>query len=199
MCRIPKRVLHFDDEDVTSRNKNILKDGSSRMNVIEEKVQSLTIQNQSNTSSLNKPEAADDNREALLRRKKEIEDIMKKLNTELDDIKLHLDSYGKKIPSSFLDDSENTMTEAIDDETNSPFANVNSPGTIDPLELMPPGNYKRPENMYKIFRQSCSFLKTPQPSAFRKDLRNGERDVSETPMNVSHRVQQQLADLFSDS
>lgn len=171
------------------------------MNVFQEKVKSPPKENDPNIP--NKPETTEDKREALLKRKKEIEDTMSKLNNELEEINLQLKLDDVKITSNnTLDDSENIVTKFSDDDLDSPFANVNSPCAINPIELLPLDKSKRPENIYKIFRQSCSFLKTPQPSAFNKDHRYSRREpssVTETPMNVSHRVQQQLADLFSDS
>lgn len=167
------------------------------MNTIQEKVKSPPPQNQPNVKTVDKQVTSEDKREALLKRKKEVEDAMSKLSKELEEIKLELKLKENKVTPGAFDDSENYVTEAF--ENDSPFANVNSPASLDPLELLPLGKSKRPENMYKLFRQSCSFLKTPQPSAFNHRHPRREANITETPMNVSHRVQQQLADLFSDS
>lgn len=201
--RIPKRVLHFTDEDCTVRTyANVLKDGSSKVNTMEEQCPSnrpsVTSEIQSSAKG-SKVVAVQ--KEELLKRKKEIEIMLEKMSIELKDIDLKLRTLQDE-NSHTLCESENLTDKRDDSESDSPFAQVNSPLSADPLELLTLDKSKRPENIYRVFRQSCSFLKTPQPSAFRKPkdamrFTQQSKGTEDSP-NVSQRLQKQLADLFDE-
>ena len=189
--------MHFDDEDeptITNNTRidaNVLKDGSSRVNIAEE------IKNTNRS-----PNEPSNEEEILLTRKKQIESEMQKMSIELEKVNQQLSQLKcKKTCTESENHSGNSSPAGTSevDQDDSPFAHVPSPMSADPLELLPLENSKRPENIYKVFRQSCSFLKTPQASAFRAGQR-AERAlhaVDETP-NISRRLQKQLADLFDD-
>lgn len=202
--RIPKRVLNFEDEDCTVRTyANVLKDGSSKLNTIEETdCSSKVASHPAKASSTEKKANPLRNEEALLHRKKEIEEIIERMKRELDSIEEQLrDLQEVKCLTANTVASE-CVGEKRDDDIDSPFANVLSPFAANPLELLTLDKSKRPENIYKVFRQSCSFLKTPQPSAFRKPKEALRHTHSypevEDSSNVSYRVQKQLADLFDE-
>jgi len=193
--------LHFDEEDeptITNNARvdaNVLKDGSSRVNIAEE----------TKTSNNPSPNEPSNQEETLLLRKKQIESEMKKMSIELEKVNQQLSQLKcKKASTESENQSANSSSAGTSEvgQDDSPFAHVPSPLSADPLELLPLENSKRPENIYKIFRQSCSFLKTPQASAFRK-TEAGQRTsamhaaVDETP-NISRRLQKQLADLFDE-
>ncbi len=159
--------------------------------------ESLPTLNDHKEASISKEE------ETLLQRKKEIENVIQKMTYELKDIEEQLQLLQVKKQSEAreaINESEN-RTGNEDDAGDSPFAHVNSPLSTDPLELLTLDKSKRPENIYKMFRQSCSFLKTPQPSAFRKPdearFQPQSASVEESP-NISRRLQKQLADLFDE-
>ena len=130
---------------------------------------------------------------------------MQKMSIELEKVNQQLSQLKcKKASTETENQSANSSSAGTSEigQDDSPFAHVPSPLSADPLELLPLENSKRPENIYKVFRQSCSFLKTPQASAFRK-TEAGQRTsamhaaVDETP-NISRRLQKQLADLFDE-
>lgn len=202
-----KRVLHFPDEDVTARNcGNVLKDGSSKVNTMEEPITSSRITHPPEAVVLaSDPKAVSIGKEkaVLLKRKEEIEGMLKEMSAELEQIKENLKVLEEKEDET-VNESENLAKLKMpdDSESDSPFGHVSSPLTAAPLELLTLDKSKQPENIYKVFRQSCSFLKTPQPSAFRKP--NGtmrftqqSKTIDDSP-NVSHRLQKQLADLFDE-
>lgn len=183
--RIPKRVLHFPDDDDLTENIP-LKDSSSRMNV------------------LDPPESREEIVARLQRRKKELEEVTRAAALELEGIdkQLCLLRLDEGVQTTAMDNL--SLERDTGSETGSPFANVgSSPTAAAPLELLSRDFAKRPENIYKVFRQSCSFLKTPQPSAFRKDTslqrfqQTSQYSGDETP-NISRRLQKQLADLFDE-
>ena len=138
--------------------------------------------------------------EVLFQRKKEIEDIIQKKSCELKEIEEQLRLLQVKKHSRAANEITN-HSENQDDAGDSPFAHVISPLSTDPLELLTLDKSKKPENIYKACRQSCSFLKTPQPSAFRKPhdgpFHPQSAAVEESP-NISRRLQKQLADLFDE-
>ena len=202
--RIPKRVLHFDDDDEPTTtnarvNTNVLKDGSSRANIATDEAKAVSSSSQSPKEK--------NQEETLLQKKKQIEEDIRKMSAELEKVNEQLSQL--KCRKVSADGSENQSGQAShfgisevqdDDSDNSPFAHVPSPMSADPLELLTLDKSKRPENIYKVFRQSCSFLTTPKVSAFRKI--DGQRttalqSLDETP-NISRRLQKQLADLFDD-
>ena len=193
--------MHFDEEDeptITNNARidaNVLKDGSSRVNIAEE----------TKISSNPSPNEPCNQEETLLLRKKQIESEMQKMSIELEKVNQQLSQLKcKKASTETENQSANSSSAGTSEigQDDSPFAHVPSPLSADPLELLPLENSKRPENIYKVFRQSCSFLKTPQASAFRK-TEAGQRTsamhaaVDETP-NISRRLQKQLADLFDE-
>lgn len=140
----------------------------------------------------------------LQARKKELEETRRVIDAELEGVEKKL----LQLQADLKERSTENLSEnqPVDEDTDSPFASVaSSPTTAGPLELLPLDKSKRPENIYRVFRQSCSFLRTPQPSAFRKQriLRQSASNVShpspdeETP-NISRRLQKQLAELFDE-
>ena len=129
-----------------------------------------TVQNNNNIKA--------DEQVSLKQKKKEIEDEIKNLQRQLKDVDDRLQFLQQEEDSEML------------------YGHIGSPFSVDPLEFLPPDQAKRPENIYKVFRQSCSFLKTPRASAFRKESFHSPI-AKETP-NISRRLQQQLADLFDD-
>lgn len=185
----PKRVLHFDEDCTVRSSANILKDGSSKINT-------------ETTNKISQPvEAAEKEKAALLQRKEEIENMFAKMSAELEVIKQKLQILQEKKDGT-INRSENLAEIRDDDESDSPFAHVNSPVSAAPLELLTLDGSKRPENIYKVYRQSYSLLKTPQPSAFRKPndalrITQQSKAIGDSP-NVSQRLQKQLADLFDE-
>lgn len=201
--RIAKRVLVFSDEDETvSSHTNVLKDGSSKANMMEGTSSiANSLQNSDILPTLTKPkqESSTNNeeKENLLHRKREIENFIEKMSSELKTIDEQLRTLDEKKLLESTNGCEN-LTEDID-ESDSPFAQVGSPVFVVPLQHLTLAKSKQPDNMYNCFRESCSFLKTPQHSAFarlRDPLRPAQQ--SEESPNVSQRVQKQLADLFAD-
>jgi hypothetical protein len=143
------------------------------------------------------PSTNKEKREILLQRKKEIQNTMQKMSSELKVIEEQLRTLGEKELLESTNECEN-LKEDID-ESDSPFAQVGSPVFVVPLQHLTLAKSKQPDNMYNCFRESCSFLKTPQHSAFykpRDSLRLAQQ--SEDSPNVSQRVQKQLADLFAE-
>ena len=130
--------------------------------------------------------------DALEQRKKVIEESIRNLQSELQEINGQLRSL--RCPNDKESKSENQQGS---EDTEFSFGNISSPCLAGPLELLTLDKSKKPENIYKVFRQSCSFLKTPKPSAFNKDNVDANQFKSETP-NISRRLQQQLADLFDE-
>ena len=183
----------FNEEDITTTQSHALKDGSSRMNVSAQ-------QKQSSTSTQDSTARADRIMQ-LNRRKMDLEEAMKAMAIEMNEINQELDQL-KHVKEVDKSAPENNLT---DNESDSPFANVaSSPTAAAPIELLPLDKAKRPENIYRMFRQSCSFLKTPQPSAFRKECPQTQPagvlqpTLSDGTPNISRRLQQQLALLFDE-
>ncbi len=168
--RIAKRVLVFSDEDETvSSHTNVLKDGSSKANTMEGTSSiANSLQNPDILPTLTKPkqESSTNNeeKENLLHRKREIENIIEKMSSELKTIDEHLRTLDEKELLESTNGCEN-LTEDID-ESDSPFAQVGSPVFVVPLQHLTLAKSKQPDNMYNCERESCSFLKTPQHSAF---------------------------------
>ncbi|KAI9557501.1 hypothetical protein GHT06_017329 [Daphnia sinensis] len=199
--RIPKRVLHFpDDDDKDRTHSNVLQDGSSKANIVDGP--STTSHNDLDSKNLhsfskNQADAIDQEEKSLLHRKKEIESAIQKMSSELKEIEEQLRILQDQRKNASTHASENIKE--CEDEADSPFAHVVSPVSTDPLELLTLDKSKQPDKIYKSFRQSCSFLKTPQHSAFlrpRDPLRSSQ--LPEDSPNVSQRLQKQLAELFAE-
>jgi hypothetical protein len=173
--RIPKRVLFPDEEEVTSY-PNVLKDGSSKANTMEGTSATVSsLQNSDSLSTLDKlktnSSTNNEQKKSLLQRKKEIEDAMKKMSSELKIIEEQLRTLGEKDLLESTNGCENLKEDA--DQTDSPFAEVGSPVFAVPLQHLTLAKSKQPDNMYNCFRESCSFLKTPQHSAFSRQREIG--------------------------
>jgi hypothetical protein len=143
-------------------------------------------------SSINNEE-----KENLFQRKREIENVIEKMSSELKIIDEKLQTLEEKELLESTNGCENVKEDI--EESDSPFAQVGSPVFVVPLKQLTLAKSKQPDNMYNCFRESCSFLKTPQHSAFarlRDPLRLAQQ--SEESPNVSQRVQKQLADLFAE-
>lgn len=198
--RIPKRVLYFpDDDEKDSTRCNVLKDGSSKANIVDGPSTFNNDLGSENLHSLgkNQADATDREEKSLLYRKKEIEIAIHKMSSELKEIDEQLRVLQDKRKNQSTHAAENNKQ--CEDDTDSPFAHVVSPVSTDPLELLTLDKSKQPDKIYKSFRQSCSFLKTPQHSAFlrpRDPLRPSQQP--EGSPNVSQRLQKQLADLFAE-
>jgi len=183
--RVPKRVLQFSETEasVCSRS-NILKENGPTSNSAK------------NSKPITKPAMTDE--DVLEQRKKSIEESIKNLQSELQEIDEKLRSLRhKKDEEPKSENHQDSMPFSDTEDTDCSFGNIGSPCLAGPLELLTLDKSKKPENIYKVFRQSCSFLKTPKPSAFNKDNANANQLKSETP-NISRRLQQQLADLFDE-
>jgi len=137
--------------------------------------------------------------EDILEKKKTvIEESIRNLQSELREINEQLRSLRcKKDEESKSENQQCSMLHSDSDDAECSFGNISSPCLAGPLELLTLDKSKKPENIYKVFRQSCSFLKTPKPSAFNRDSVIPNELKSETP-NISRRLQQQLADLFDE-
>lgn len=198
--RIPKRVLYFPDDDEKDNTRcNVLKDGSSKANIVDGPSTFNNDLGSENLHSLgkNQADATDREEKSLLYRKKEIEIAIHKMSSELKEIDEQLRVLQDKRKNQSTHAAENNKQ--CEDDTDSPFAHVVSPVSTDPLELLTLDKSKQPDKIYKSFRQSCSFLKTPQHSAFlrpRDPLRPSQQP--EGSPNVSQRLQKQLADLFAE-
>lgn len=138
--------------------------------------------------------------QTLRQRKAEILKWMQEMSTELRAIDEELDSL-EAITSDSVSDSENLIDQQDDCNSDSPFGHVVSPCLTNHMELLTLDKSKRPESIYKVFRQSCSFLKTPQPSAFRRPDSMRVAPLTPNvndPSMISRNVQEQLAKLFDD-
>jgi len=176
--RISKRVLFMENEATVSSRSNILKENGPTSNSVKY------------LKPVIKSSMTDE--DALEQRKKVIEESIRNLQSELQEINGQLRSL--RCPNDKESKSENQQGS---EDTEFSFGNISSPCLAGPLELLTLDKSKKPENIYKVFRQSCSFLKTPKPSAFNKDNVDANQFKSETP-NISRRLQQQLADLFDE-
>ena len=189
-------------EDIPSDQSfaNVLKDGSSRVNSAAEEPQLCRGISPSSTSDIKNTETSSEE-QSLLQRKTEIETAILKMSEELKEIEKQLHLLQIQRNESRISDAEN-IDQKDDCNSDSPFAHVVSPVLSDPMEFLTLDKSKRPESIYKNLRQSCSFLKTPQPSAFRK-ASDSMRFAQQTPnpndpSMISRNVQEQLADLFGD-
>ncbi|XP_057366475.1 uncharacterized protein LOC130687343 [Daphnia carinata] len=123
--RIPKRVLYFpDDDDKEWTHSNILKDGSSKANIVD---RPSTINNDlgsENLHSLSNKQADDIDREekSLLHRKKEIENAIHNMSSELKEIDEQLRILQDKRKHQSTHAFENNKQ--CEDEADSPFAHV---------------------------------------------------------------------------
>ena len=165
-------MLQFSDEDVTATvSSNILKENGPTFNSVP------------NKSIFKKPGMSEE--ESLQQKRKTIAENIENLQSELQEI-------DGKLRLLRQNQSENDKEDTADS-----FGNLDSPCLVGPMELLTLEKSKKPENIYKVFRQSCSFLKTPKASAFHKEVVKLNQCESGTP-NISRRLQQQLADLFDD-
>lgn len=175
-----------------------MKDGSSKANIVDGHPtfnKDLSPENL-HTFGENQTDASDREEKSILHRKKELETAIRQMSSEVEEIdeQLRILQLKRKDQSTQVSNNKDCK-----DESGSPFANVVSPistGLLEPLTL---AKSKQPDNIYNSFRQSCSFLKTPQHSAFARprDPQFPCQQPEDSP-NVSQRLQKQLTDLFAE-
>jgi len=183
--RLSKRVLQFaEDETTVCSQSNVLKENGPTSN------SAKTLKSTTKTVVMDE--------DILEKKKTVIEESIRNLQSELREINEQLRSLRcKKDEESKSENQQCSMLHSDSDDAECSFGNISSPCLAGPLELLTLDKSKKPENIYKVFRQSCSFLKTPKPSAFNRDSVIPNELKSETP-NISRRLQQQLADLFDE-
>ena len=183
-------------EDDETDQRSVLKDTTSKLNNLSLKTDGSKLLTTGDIKEVQKEKETDNipSSQAPVESLEEMRNRRDKLEAELAD----LEELIKEREAEEDVTKPRPSLESHFSDVDSPFGDINSPMLGEPAELLDPQNIHKPEDLYKIARKSCSFLKTPKPSAFRKENFPSLYGADDTP-NIGSRLAQQLASLYSDS